>query len=93
MVFLKKKQTLFSEGFNEDYIYIVLFGRLRLYDTQTGNKVGQSLNIGWTAGEDILFRNGEGKSSLRANQICKASSEACVLGLQKRSLAAIKTAL
>ena len=31
IVYLNRGQTLFAENFNDQYIYIVLFGRLRLF--------------------------------------------------------------
>jgi hypothetical protein len=54
---LKKAQTLFQEGFNDRFMYIVLFGKLQLTDNETNTQLGSLLNIGWTVGEEILFKN------------------------------------
>ena len=35
IVYLQKGQTLYANGFNDNFIYVVLFGRVRLYDPQT----------------------------------------------------------
>ena len=48
------------------------------------------MNIGWTVGEEILF-----KSEKKANggirvEKCKSLCESCVLGIEKKSLAQIK---
>jgi len=47
--------VLYSDGYNQKFMYIILFGKLRLTDSK-GQQVGQVLNIGWTAGEEILFK-------------------------------------
>jgi CRP-like cAMP-binding protein len=57
IIYLKRAQTLFSPGYNDRYLYIVLFGKLQLYQGDTGPKVGQTINIGWTVGEEILFKS------------------------------------
>ena len=65
IIYLKKGQTLYSEGFNEKFLYIILFGKLSLHEARTDAQVGQALNIGWTVGEEILFKsnpNAPGKS-------------------------------
>lgn len=55
IIYLNKSQVLYSEGYNSKFMYIILFGKLRLTDPQ-GQQVGQVLNIGWTSGEEILFK-------------------------------------
>ena len=85
---------LYQDGYNDKYMYIVLFGKLKLADPMTNKQVGQILNIGWTVGEEILFRPKESdKSKLRRTDRCAAVAESCVLGIEKKSLAQIKRAL
>jgi hypothetical protein len=55
IIYLNKSQVLYSEGYNSKFMYIILFGKLRLTDPE-GQQVGQVLNIGWTSGEEILFK-------------------------------------
>lgn len=89
IIYLQPGQTLYQTDFNERYLYIVLFGKLRLQRPQDGQQVGQILNIGWTAGEEILFKvdkNGQ-KVSQKRTEKCLAVNESCVLGIEKRSLA------
>jgi hypothetical protein len=43
-------------------MYVILFGKLRLTDLQ-GKQVGQILNIGWTTGEEILFKQSQNDES------------------------------
>lgn len=42
-------------------MYVILFGRIRLYDPETQTKIGKTLNLGWTVGEEILFKSENGK--------------------------------
>jgi hypothetical protein len=52
------------------------------------------MNIGWTIGEEILFKaGGSGKKSQPRVEICKATQESCVLGIEKKNLSIIKKAL
>lgn len=85
IVYLNKGQTLFSSGFNDKSLYVILFGRIKLFDESTNAKIGKTLNLGWTVGEEILF-----KSDKQRTDICKAASESCVLGMEKSRLAEIK---
>ena len=57
IIYLKQGQTLYQQGFNEKFLYVVLFGKLQIMDPKTEGPIGQPLNIGWTAGEEILFRS------------------------------------
>ena len=68
-------------------MYIILFGKLKLED-ENKNQIGTYLNIGWTVGEEILFKNTKkpGLKMIR-NDNCSAVTESCVLGLEKRNLA------
>jgi len=52
--------------------------------------LGNTLNIGWTVGEEILFKSENSKSR---NEVCKAVSESCVLGIEKKNLSQIKKVL
>ena len=55
---------------------------------------GQTLNLGWTIGEEILFRPDHPSTpSGHRKDTCKAMSEAGVLGIQKENLHLIKNAL
>jgi len=36
---------------------VILFGKLRLSHHETDAAIGQPLNIGWTVGEEILFKS------------------------------------
>lgn len=52
------------------------------------------MNIGWTVGEEILFKNTKRPGvRIHRNDHCMAVTESCVLGLEKRNLAQIKKAL
>ena len=87
IIYLKKDQVLYSEGYNDRYMYIVLFGKLKLSDEEN-NQIGQVLNIGWTVGEEILFRpKNQDKTRPRRTDKCTAIAESCVLGIEKKSLA------
>lgn len=57
IVYLKKGQTLYAPGFNESNFYVILFGKCKL-NSSTGSQrqIGNVLNIGWTIGEEILFK-------------------------------------
>jgi len=74
---------------------VILFGKLRLSDPETDLQIGQPLNIGWTVGEEILFKQTDkkgkamGKNNTRLDK-CKSLCESCVLGIEKKSLAQIK---
>ena len=48
---------LYEPGFNDRYLYVVLFGKLRLSLSETDEPIGKPLNIGWTVGEEILFKS------------------------------------
>ena len=56
-------------------------------------QIGQPLNIGWTAGEEILFRSDRQTGGGSRSEVCKALCESCVLGIEKRSLAMMKRTL
>jgi CRP-like cAMP-binding protein len=83
IVYLKKSQTLYANGLNDNFIYVILYGRVRLYDPESQSRLGNTLNIGWTVGEEILFKS---ENKKQRNDICKAVSEACVLGIEKKNL-------
>ena len=57
IIYLKKGQTLYEQGFNDKYLYVILFGKLQLLDPESDAQIGQALNIGWTVGEEILFKS------------------------------------
>ena len=73
IAFLNKGQVLYAEGLNEKFFYVVLFGKLKLYkklNVKSQNleqpeikSFGETLTIGWTIGEEILFKieNEKGK--------------------------------
>ena len=67
--------------------YIVLFGRCKL--TRDDRPYGANLNIGWTIGEEILFK---GKKYGR-KEICHAAKDSCVLGIEKKNLMQVKKLL
>ena len=54
---------------------------------------GQTVNIGWTIGEEILFNTENDQGKVERMDTCKASSEAGVLGIEKRNLSLIKQTL
>jgi CRP-like cAMP-binding protein len=93
IVYLNKGQTLYADGFNDQFIYIILFGRIKILDGQTHAKKGQTLNIGWTVGEEILFKPENEHGRIQRTDICRASTEACVLGIVKKNLTKIKQTL
>lgn len=99
IIFLNKDQTLFTPGFNDSFFYIVLYGKLRVYrpnveasSTKQLEPVGQIINIGWTIGEEILFKTAEGLKPARRDS-CKAKTECCVLAMERRGLSTIKKQL
>ena len=69
---------------------MILFGKLRLNDPESGVSIGQPLNIGWTVGEEILFKQDKKANGGMRMEKCKSLCESCVLGIEKRSLAQIK---
>jgi len=96
IVYLNKGQILFDQGYNENQLYVILFGKLRLSDSQN-QQIGQTLNIGWTAGEEILFKQvrrdekgNERKIVTKRGDRCTATVDSCVLGFEKKSLRLIK---
>ena len=72
---------------------MILFGKLQLSDPETDAVIGQALNIGWTVGEEILFKSDKKASGGMRLQKCKSLCDSCVLGIEKRSLAQIKRTL
>jgi hypothetical protein len=42
------------------------------------------MNIGWTIGEEILFK--VGGEAVKRKEICRATVESCVLGIEKKNL-------
>ena len=67
-----------------------MYGRVRLYHPETHARLGNTINIGWTVGEEILFKSDYKK---QRKDLCKASTESCVLGIEKKNLTQIKKAL
>lgn len=55
IVYLNKKQILYSSNKNNSHFYIILFGKLRVIDNPSHQKLGRILNLGWTVGEENLF--------------------------------------
>ena len=51
------------------------------------------MNIGWTIGEEILFRGENGEGRTPRTDTCRSMSEAGVLGIEKKNLSVIKRAL
>ena len=78
---------LYAPGFNDSIFYIVLFGKCKMM-TENERVIGKPLNIGWTIGEEILFKV-DSKTPKR-KEVCKAYIESCVLGIEKKNLAQIK---
>ena len=88
---------LYSPDYNERHLYIILFGKLILKSPQSHQRIGQPLNLGWTVGEEILFRSqkakqpydndleSEKKSSLK-RETCESIGESYVLGIEKGAL-------
>ena len=56
IIYLKKDQTLYAPSFNENFFYIILFGKFKLYNPDQKTQIGQHMTIGWTVGEEILFK-------------------------------------
>ena len=85
IVYLNKDQMLYKSGATDNFVYIVLFGRLMMQvpnnaDTddmsnQTSFNLGR-VNIGWTIGEEVLF---DRQLQLR-NESCYSETESWVLG-------------
>ena len=87
IIYLKKDQTLYEQGYNDRFLYVVLFGKLRLTQHDTDAPVGQPLNIGWTVGEEILFKSDRKATGGLRTERCRSICESCVLGIEKKSLA------
>lgn len=51
------------------------------------------MNIGWTVGEEILFKPENEFGKVLRSDMCKAVTESCVLGIQKKNLMIIKKTL
>ena len=72
---------LYEDGLNDQFFYIILFGKLRLYQKGKARHYGQTLNIGWTIGEEILFRGENTQGKISRSDTCRAVTEAGVLGI------------
>jgi len=68
------------------FVYVILFGKVRLYDAATKQKLGNLLNIGWTIGEEILF----GKPKKKSIDMCKSITDSCLLAISQENLNNIK---
>ena len=93
IIYLNKGQVLYEQGYNDRYLYVILFGKLRLSQHETDMPIGSPLNIGWTVGEEILFKSDRKANGGHRTERCRSLSESCVLGIEKRSLAQIKRTL
>lgn len=51
---------------------------------------GLPLNIGWTIGEEILFKPENEQGVSMRSDVCKAYTEAGVLGIEKKNLNLLK---
>ncbi len=47
------------------------------------------MNIGWTVGEEILFKQPDGEVQRRTHK-CTSITDSCVLGFEKKALRQIK---
>lgn len=90
---------LYDENYNTNQLYVILFGKLKLTD-QNSVQIGQTLNIGWTAGEEILFKQvrkddkgGEKRIVHKRTDRCTSTTDSCVLGFEKKALRLIKMQL
>ena len=97
-MYLNEGQTLYAPGFNDNFFYIILFGKLDLYNAESKVKLGLQITIGWTVGEEILFKpekdeNGQLISSKIRKEVCKAQIDSCVLGIERKNLIQIKKAM
>ena len=100
IVYLKKGQVLYAPGFNDSIFYIVLFGKFKLINSKSEKQIGQSMNLGWTIGEEILFKvdtenplDRQTKKKIQRKEVCKSIIDSCVLGVEKKSLTSIKKCL
>lgn len=93
IIYLNKGQVLYEQGYNDRYLYVILFGKLRLSQHETDQPIGSPLNIGWTVGEEILFKSDRKANGGNRTERCRSLCESCVLGIEKRSLAQIKRTL
>lgn len=91
IVYLNQGQTLYAPGFNDTFFYIILFGKLNLSNIESKIQLGQHLTIGWTVGEEILFKpekdeNGQLTAKQIRREICKAVVDSCVLGIDRKNM-------
>lgn len=56
---------------------------------EEGEKLGDTLNIGWTIGEEILFEKG----SKQRKEKCCASEDSCLIGIDRKKLGLCKITL
>jgi hypothetical protein len=56
---------------------------------EEGNKLGETMNIGWTIGEEILFEKG---NILRKEKCC-ALEDSCLIGVERKRLGLCKKTL
>lgn len=82
IVYLNKKQILYSSNKNNSHFYIILFGKLRVIDNPSRQKLGRILNLGWTVGEENLFSG----QKTDHDELCKSLTDSCLLALSKESL-------
>ena len=90
---------MYAPGFNDHIFYIILFGRCQLSRPVDGaldapQKIGAPLNIGWTVGEEILFKpskTADGRAVRK--EVCHAAKDSCVLSIEKKNLIQVKKCL
>ena len=92
IVNLKKNDILYSSNLDLNHVYIILFGKLRLYRCHDRAKVGNIVNLGWTVGEESLFGNPK-TFKHRKEEMCKAVTDSCMLAISRENLSTIKNAL
>ena len=92
IVNLKKQDILYSSNLDLNHVYIILFGKLRLYECDSRSKIGNVINLGWTLGEETLFGNLKSFKT-RKEELCKSVTDSCLLAISKDNLKIIKSAL
>ena len=93
IIYLNENQPLYHQGYNDQFVYFILFGFLKLtreldslHATGDPNQINAVdvgfVNLGWTLGEEVLF---DGDLQVR-QETCHATADCCLLGVKKEKM-------
>lgn len=91
VLYLQQGQILYRKNVEDPFVYIILFGTLRLADVVNEEELATrhifgKVNIGWTLGEEILF---DRTRQTRAEMVF-AEDDCCLLGIEREKLGSVQ---